>query len=208
MDNLFRYDNKFFEALGKISNIVILNLLCIISCLPIITIGASVTATYFVAMQIVKDEESYIIKEFIKRFKENFIISTKIWIIMMIIGGVLCFDFYISKLIINEYMRIILQFILLMISIIFVFSITYVFPIASKFENTVKNTMINSILISIQHLPHTIVMTLVNLSPIILIFMLSDYWGQILFFYTVIGFAIIAYINSIFFNKIFKQYIN
>ena len=174
----------------------------------IITIGASVTATYFVAMQIVKDEESYIIKEFIKRFKENFIISTKIWIIMMIIGGVLCFDFYISKLIINEYMRIILQFILLMISIIFVFSITYVFPIASKFENTVKNTMINSILISIQHLPHTIVMTLVNLSPIILIFMLSDYWGQILFFYTVIGFAIIAYINSIFFNKIFKQYIN
>ena len=208
MDNLFRYDNKFFEALGKISNIVILNLLCILSCLPIITIGASVTATYFVAMQIVKDEESYIIKEFIKRFKENFIISTKIWIIMMIIGGVLCFDFYISKLIINEYMRIILQFILLMISIIFAFSITYVFPIASKFENTVKNTMINSILISIQHLPHTIVMTLVNLSPIILIFMLSDYWGQILFFYTVIGFAIIAYINSIFFNKIFKQYIN
>lgn len=208
MDNLFRYDNKFFEALGKISNTVILNLLCIVSCIPIITIGASVTATYFVAMQIVKDEESYIIKEFIKRFKENFIISTKIWIIMMIIGGVLCFDFYISKLIINEYMRIILQFILLMISIIFVFSITYVFPIASKFENTVKNTMINSILISIQHLPHTIVMTLVNLSPIILIFMLSDYWGQILFFYTIIGFAIIAYINSIFFNKIFKQYIN
>ena len=208
MDNLFRYDNKFFEALGKISNTVILNLLCIVSCIPIITIGASATATYFIAMQIVKDEESYIIKEFIKRFKENFIISTKIWIIMMIIGGVLCFDFYISKLIINEYMRIILQFILSMISIIFVFSITYVFPIASKFENTVKNTMINSILISIQHLPHTIVMTLVNLSPIILIFMLSDYWGQILFFYTVIGFAIIAYINSIFFNKIFKQYIN
>ena len=101
MDNLFRYDNKFFEALGKISNIVILNLLCILSCLPIITIGASATATYFIAMQIVKDEESYIIKEFIKRFKENFIISTKIWIIMMIIGGVLCFDFYISKLIIK-----------------------------------------------------------------------------------------------------------
>ena len=105
MDNLFRYDNKFFEALGKISNTVILNLLCILSCIPIITIGASATATYFVAMQIVKDEESYIIKEFIKRFKENFIISTKIWIIMMIIGGVLCFDFYISKLIINEYIE-------------------------------------------------------------------------------------------------------
>ncbi len=51
MGNLFRYDNKFFEVLGKITDIVILNLLCIIACLPIITIGASITATYSVAMQ-------------------------------------------------------------------------------------------------------------------------------------------------------------
>ena len=72
MDNLFEYDNKFFEVLGKITDIIILNLLCIISCLPIITIGASVTATYFVALQMVRNEETYIIREFIKRFKENF----------------------------------------------------------------------------------------------------------------------------------------
>ena len=75
MDNLFEYDNKFFEVLGKITDIIILNLLCIISCLPIITIGASVTATYFVALQMVRNEETYIIREFIKRFKENFILE-------------------------------------------------------------------------------------------------------------------------------------
>ena len=207
MDNLFSFDNKFFEALGKISDIVILNLLCIISCLPIITIGASVTATYFVALQMVRNEETYIIREFIKGFKENFIFSTKVWSIILIIGLVLSFDFYISRLILNEYMRITLQFILTIVSIIFVFLLTYVFPIISKFENTIKNTMINSILISIQHLPKTIFMVLINLSPIILTLTLSNYWGQILFFYTVMGFASITYINSMFFNKIFEKYI-
>ena len=55
MDNLFSFDNKFFEDLGKISDIVILNFLFIISCIPIITIGASVTATYSVAMKMTKD---------------------------------------------------------------------------------------------------------------------------------------------------------
>ena len=80
MGNLFRYDNKFFEVLGKITNIVILNLLCIVACLPIITIGASVTATYSVAMQMAKDKEPYIVKEFIKRFKENIKTSTIVWI--------------------------------------------------------------------------------------------------------------------------------
>lgn len=207
MDNLFEYDNKFFEVLGKITDIIILNLLCIISCLPIITIGASVTATYFVALQMVRDEETYIIREFIKRFKENFIFSTKVWSIILIIGLVLSFDFYISRLILNEYMRITLQFILTIVSIIFVFLLTYVFPIISKFENTIKNTMINSILISIQHLPKTIFMIFINLSPIILTLILSNYWGHILFFYTVMGFASITYINSIFFNKIFEKYI-
>lgn len=207
MDNLFEYDNKFFEVLGKITDIIILNLLCIISCLPIITIGASVTSTYFVALQMVRDEETYIIKEFIKRFKENFIFSTKVWSIILIIGLVLSFDFYISRLILNEYMRITLQFILTIVSIIFVFLLTYVFPIISKFENTIKNTMINSILISIQHLPKTIFMIFINLSPIILTLILSNYWGHILFFYTVMGFASITYINSIFFNKIFEKYI-
>lgn len=207
MDNLFEYDNKFFEVLGKITDIIILNLLCIISCLPIITIGASVTATYFVALQMVRNEETYIIREFIKGFKENFIFSTKVWSIILIIGLVLSFDFYISRLILNEYMRITLQFILTIVSIIFIFLLTYVFPIISKFENTIKNTMINSILISIQHLPKTIFMVFINLSPIILTLTLSNYWGQILFFYTVMGFASITYINSMFFNKIFEKYI-
>ena len=207
MDNLFEYDNKFFEVLGKITDIIILNLLCIISCLPIITIGASVTATYLVALQMVRNEETYIIREFIKGFKENFIFSTKVWSIILIIGLVLSFDFYISRLILNEYMRITLQFILTIVSIIFIFLLTYVFPIISKFENTIKNTMINSILISIQHLPKTIFMVFINLSPIILTLILSNYWGHILFFYTVMGFASITYINSIFFNKIFEKYI-
>lgn len=208
MDNLFRYDNKFFEILGKIADVVILNLLCIISCLPIVTIGASITAAYSIAMKMVKDEETYITKEFIKKFKENFKTSTIVWSIMLIIGGVLLFDFYMSKLVLNESISKVLQLIFTMISIIYIFTLIYVFPMISKFENTIKNTMINSTLISIQNLPYTVMMVILNLSPLLLISLFSSYWGQIIFFYTVIGFGIITYINSIFFEKIFNKFIN
>lgn len=208
MGNLFRYDNKFFEVLGKITDIVILNLLCIVACLPIITIGASITATYSVAMQMAKDKEPYIVKEFIKRFKENFKASTIVWTVMLIIGGVLLFDFYISRLVLNESISKALQLVFTMISIIYIFTLTYVFPMISKFENTIKNTMINSTLISIQNLPYTLMMVALNLSPLLLINLFNIYWGQIIFFYTVIGFGIITYINSIFFEKIFNRFIN
>lgn len=208
MGNLFRYDNKFFEVLGKITDIVILNLLCIVACLPIITIGASITATYSVAMQMAKDKEPYIVKEFIKRLKENFKTSTIVWTVMLIIGGVLLFDFYISRLVLNESISKALQLVFTMISIIYIFTLTYVFPMISKFENTIKNTMINSILISIQNLPYTLMMVALNLSPLLLINLFNIYWGHIIFFYTVIGFGIITYINSIFFEKIFNRFIN
>lgn len=207
MYNLFSYDNKFFEILGKITDIVILNLLCIISCLPIVTIGASITTAYSVVMKMIKDEETYIVKEFIRSFKENFKTSTIVWSIMLIIGVALLFDFYMSRLVSHEWVSKVLQFIFTIIGITYTFTLTYVFAIISKFENTIKNTIINSALISIQNLPYTVIIVILNLSPFLLINLFSSYWGQIIFLYTVIGFGIIIYINSIIFEQIFNKLI-
>jgi uncharacterized membrane protein YesL len=208
MENIFGYDNKFFELLGKITDIVILNVLFIISSLPIVTIGASLCATYTVAMQMVKDEETYIVKEFIKRFKSNFKQSTIIWLITMCIIGVLAIDFHLSDMIANSFIKNIFQYVFTIVGIMIMFVITYIFPIISKFDNTIKNSIRNSLLISIKYLPYTIIMVLMNLSFIILIFSLKNYWGYIIFFYITIGFGLVAYINSILLNKIFNRYIN
>lgn len=207
MDNLFRYDNKFFEVLAKITDIVILNLLFIVSCIPVVTIGAALSASYSVGMKIVNDEETYIIGEYVKRFKENFKVSTIVWILMMIVGSVLVIDFYFSNIISSEIISNVFRFTFTLIGIIFMFTFTYVFPIISKFENTIKNTIKNSILISIQNLPFTIIMVLVNLSPLITMFLFKNSWGYTIFFYTVIGFGISMYINSIFLSKILNRYV-
>lgn len=207
MDNLFRYDNKFFQILSRTTDIVILNFLFIFSCIPIITVGASITATYSVAMRMVNDDEEYILRTFIRKFKENFKTSTIIWIFMIIVGAVLILDFNISNIIYNKTLSKVLQFILTLVSIIYVFVFTYVFPIISKFENTIKNTIKNSILISIQNLPYTIIMVVLNLSPIILLYWFGSFWGYILFFYLIIGYGIVYCINSIILNSILKKII-
>lgn len=207
MDNLFGYDNKFYEILGRVTDIVVLNFLFIVSSIPIVTIGASLSAVYSVAMKMVKDEDVYIAKEYMKQFKENFKHSTTVWIFIMIIVSVLAIDFYISDMIYSEFIRNVFQYIFTIIGVILMFVITYVFPLVSKFENTIKNTIKNSILISIQNLPYTIIMVLVNLSPMIIMFLCRNYWGYVLFFYLVVGYGITAYINSIFLDKILNRYI-
>lgn len=207
MGNLFRYDNKFFEVLGKITDIVILNLLFVSSCIPIVTIGASISAMYSISMYMVKDEEDYIIKTFIKNFKANFKVSTVVWVLMLCVGGVLILDFQITNLLSSTILSKVLQFIFTMVSIIFIFVLSYIFPIISKFDNTIKNNLINSVLMSIQNLPYTILIVGINLLPILLLYFVSSFSGYIIFFYIIIGFGATSYINSILFSKILCKYV-
>ena len=58
MDRLFNMDNKFFVFMGKIADLIILNLLCLVCCLPIVTAGASITAMFYVTLKMVRNEES------------------------------------------------------------------------------------------------------------------------------------------------------
>ena len=93
MSSLFNMDSPIMRFLSRVCDIMILNILCIVFCIPIITAGASVTAMYTVTLKMVRGEESYIFKGFLKAFKENFKQSTIIWLILLVIGALLAFDF-------------------------------------------------------------------------------------------------------------------
>ena len=205
MENLFRYDSKFWEILEEISDIIILNFLFIIFSIPIITIGASSSALYTVSLKKTNEENISVFKEFMRSFKSNFKISTLAWIFTIILASMLFLDFYISNLISIKFIGVGLKFISTLVSILLIFNITYLFPMISKFENTLKNTIINSTIISIQYLPYTIIMSILNILWIVLLCLLFNSYHYILFFYIIIGFGIVSYINSIFLNKIFLK---
>ena len=79
MNSFFNYEGPFFNVLNRLSDLVILNVLWFICCLPIVTIGASTTALYYVTIKIVNDEDAYVAKNFFKSFRQNFLQSTVIW---------------------------------------------------------------------------------------------------------------------------------
>lgn len=205
MENLFRYDSKFWEILEEISDIVILNFLFIIFSIPIITIGASSSALYTVSLKKTNEENISVFKEFMRSFKSNFKISTLAWIFTIILASMLFLDFYISNLISIKFIGLVLKFISTLVSILLIFNITYLFPMISKFDNTLKNTIINSTIISIQYLPYTIIMSILNVLWIVLLFLLYNSYHYILFFYIIMGFGIVSYINSIILNRIFLK---
>ena len=92
MDKLFNMDNKFFTVMGRVADLIMLNVVCLICCLPIVTIGASLTALHYVTLKMTRNEESYIIRSFFKSFKQNFKQATIINLIMLVIAAILYMD--------------------------------------------------------------------------------------------------------------------
>ena len=83
MGKLFDYDHPFLRLLSRIADLFVLNLMTLVLCLPIITIGASITAAHYTALKLHRGE-NYVMPNFWKSFKENFKQSTIIWMIFVL----------------------------------------------------------------------------------------------------------------------------
>ena len=206
MDRIFNMDNKFFVFMGRVADLMILNILCIICCIPIVTIGASVTAMYYVTLKMARNEESYIARSFFKSFKENFKQATVIWLVALVAGLLLGFDFYIMGQMSTTFAKVV-RYGLAIIALVYAMVMLYVFPVLSKFYNTIRATVRNALLMSIRHLPQTIAMLAITIIPVILTLTIAEVMVYGSLVWILVGFALIAFINSQFLVRIFDRYI-
>ncbi len=91
----FSVDSPLMQALNRMADLLWLNVLTVLCCIPIVTVGASLTAMHYMLLKIVRDEETYVTRGFFKSFKNNFRQATVIWLIQLGITYVLVDGFYI-----------------------------------------------------------------------------------------------------------------
>ena len=207
MNRLFNMDNKFFTFMSRIADLIILNILCIICCLPIVTIGPSICAMFYITLKMVRNEESYIVRGFFKSFKQNLRQGIVINLIMLAAAALLYLDISICRNTPGTLGKV-LMVLFMMIMVIYVMIFLYIYPVLAKFYNTIKNTFTNAFLMSIRHLPYTVLMVLVTAAPVLVFFIPSArVQSMVILLLVLIGFSGIAYINSTFFVKIFDKYI-
>ena len=137
MDRLFNMDNKFFTVMGRVADLIMLNVVFLICCLPIVTIGASLTALHYVTLKMARNEESYIIRSFFKSFKQNFKQSTLIWILMAAVAVFLYMEKE-SLLTMPGSMPHIFNYVILAVCIPLIAIALYIFPTVAAFEQRIN----------------------------------------------------------------------
>lgn len=196
----FDLDSPLMQVLNKVADLLWLNILTLICCIPIVTAGASLTAMHYMALKIVRNEECYITRGFFKSFKENFKQGTVIWLLFLLVALILGGDFYIMKNSGLQFNKII-QIVITAVGVLVTFTYVYVFPVLARFDNTVLRTIKNAFIMSILQFPKTILMIICYLLPIIL-FAVSMRLIPIIFLF---GLSAPAYLSAMLYNKFFKK---
>jgi len=197
--------SKLITVLDTFGNLFVLNVLFILFSLPVITFGASLTAMYSTTLKMVKNEEGGIWKTFWKAFKSNFKKATLVWlmaaVVLVVIAGELLFAGSVTGAMSVFYL------IVAAIEICVLCLIVGFLPaIIARYDNTVMNSIKNSLLLAISNLWSWIKVSLIWFMPIFFTF----YYLDVLFIYTwylwlIFIFALLAYCSSIVIIKVFDK---
>ena len=200
MSNLFNMDNPVFTFLGKACDVIFLSVVYLLLCIPIVTIGPATTALYYATVKVLRRERGYLFREFFKSFKLNFKRASFIGLILVIMYIILAIDIMATYSSWNgeQTMNSVLFGIYIAIAFMLSFVTIYIFPVLSRFEMKTKQLIKTVFLMSIKHLPITLLMLIIQAAIIIGVM----YLPIVLFIAPVTS----TFMTSIFMERILKKY--
>lgn len=205
MNRLFSLDNPFMQFLSKVCDLLILNVIFILSCIPFITIGASLAALNSISLKLVRREDPYIVKGFFKEFASNFKQGTVVWLISVALFFFFRYDYMIASSMKGD-LFFVVRLLLLMIILVLAAAFLYVFPIIAHYVCTTRQAIRNAFLMCMGHLPYTLIMFVYFGIIGFLLFFSTKTFGFVIAISMICGFSITAYICNICFSRIFKKY--
>jgi len=196
--NFFDMDGPLYKIGTVIADIFMLSFLWIIFSIPLLTIGASTTAVYYVSTKKATGSDSYVLKGFLKSFKENLLISTIVFIILVIIGFVVWINYRALGEVEMGFLYLPVRLALIIVTTQLVFVSMYVFPIISRFNVTVRNALKFALQLSNVHL-------FFSLSNVVLFvaIIFVTMWVPALFIFIP---GIFAHFSASLFVKIFRKH--
>ena len=208
MRGIFSPDSALFRIVERLTNLVMLNFLYLLFCIPIVTIGPATVALRYVTLKYAEKEEERVWAPFIHSFKQNLKQGIVLGLITTGLGLFLALDMYwIYTLASNG--EVFNMFILVMVAIaciLYLMMTAYIYPLMARYDNSLKQMFRMAVVLALRHLPATLCVAVIAAAPIVLMFYTLTTFTLALTFYFFIGFAAIAFLQDKLIFRIFLQY--
>ncbi|MDO5408158.1 MAG: DUF624 domain-containing protein [Eubacteriales bacterium] len=200
VNGMFDPENRFWMFMEKVMNVLFISILWLVCSLPIITMGAATVAVFQFTLHQVRNEEGYVWKSFFKAFKQNFRSATVLWLMQIIVGTFLLYDIRLCFQIQLPWILQMLIFIVLAcVSLLWLLTVLYIFPLLSFFQIPVKKTLVDSFIMAVGNLPVSFMILLIYAGFTVLA------WTRPCTAVFCVGLAV--FVSSYLFHFVFSRYL-
>lgn len=197
-------ESRIVHILEFLFDLIVLNLLTLLCCIPIITVGAAFTALYRSLFDM-RLGKANIIRGYFKALIDNIRSGLLLGLILILI----CVSFVLYIVFLQDLIvagdKLVLGGIFF-VAVIFFFPMLYVFPLLAMFDNSALRTLSNAFLLSLRHVGITLIVLIMFGLPWLILAINSSWFLKIVPLFLFFGFSLPGWVSSNLFLKVFKKY--
>ena len=205
---LFDPDSPIMSFLARVADLVILNVLWLLCCLPVVTAGASTTAMYHVVRHLQEESISSVTRDFFRSFKSDFRQATPVYLLLLIPTAAVVMNAWILSAQSSDVVPVYVRAIWMVSALMLTFVLSFVYPVMAYFDDTVWKTLRTAAVLAVAKLPRTVLISAINLLPIIMLFVSLPFFLRSSIFWLLIGGSLTAYLNMLILRPVFKKIID
>lgn len=206
MSSVFEADSPLMRFLTRVADLMILNLLFLATSLPIVTLGASLTALSGTAMRIARGESESTSGDYLRALRRDLRRGTALGLVVAGLGLVLAaWWVVIGGLGIPGLVQLILYAVCCVLAFRLTLVALYAFPYLATFDDDLRTVLRNARLMSVRHPFASLVLLAVTGLPVVVtVFYPKVAVYGLLWF--LIGFAGVAFLGGIVLTGVFATY--
>lgn len=196
MARFLRPDSPVYRAWSSAADLVIVNVLTLLACLPLVTAGAALTACARVTMEMARDEDLYVVRTWWRSFRGNLLQSLAWWPVAVLLGVLVVWE--------NRVLGAgddggagALGGLLLACALLLVAVLVWLVPLIAFFNNTVRAHLANAVRLAVGHLGRTTLCLVVVVGPFGLAWLLPASRTGVVWFMLLLGVAFMGYLMAL-----------
>lgn len=184
-------DSVFGRLMNRLGILIGANLLFIVTALPIVTAGASLSALYYTMLKTLRgDGNIRLFRTFFKGFSGNFRQATIAWLAALLLFALLALElFWCSQF---EGAIALFRFGIMGLMVLLLVILLYLFPVIAAFGGTLRQLVVDSAIFAFGSLPDLLLVLFANVFPVLLTYANIALLPLAAFLWCMIGFAAVA----------------
>ena len=160
-EKIFHSDNPFWGGMGRLFDVVELNLLWLVCSLPLFTAGAASVALYSAMLALLLGEETYPHRDFFRAFRKDFRKNAAAGLLLSAVGAFLWLDVLICRRSGHGIFTFLMVFFFILL-LFWLFTALYALPLLAVYDGGLRNALILAFTLSIRRFPLTVGLLLIT----------------------------------------------